>query len=585
MDEEASAARPAARTALAVLVVLVVLSPWPFGRVHPLTTAAIAFVALATALGALVWDGSQGWLELPRLVVWPLIGLWLLALVQLLPLPASIHWLIAPGSAAVWHPGVPAAAAALGPGPHPVSLDPDATRRWLALTTGLVTLALAAAPALRERRSLLHATTGIVAGAALVATYGLAARLVFADKLYGLWTVPTVAPVGPFVNKNHFAGYVELAALLALGLAVGLSDEASRGSGWLSWIESRRAKWIVLCWGAVFLLVLAVPVSFSRGGVVSLVAGLLTFAGLRFWALSHSRLSARGLVAAIAAGAILLSTLSYVLPSEARARVLTLAGVTTEASGAYRLAVWRDTLRLVASSPGIGSGLGAYADALPRFKSGAGSFRIEHAENDYLELLAESGIAGGLLGALAALAVLALGVGGLRHEDSRLARALRMAALSGGVALGVHSLFDFNLRIPSNALLAVALLLYALPSRPHAGAPRQRLRARVVSGLIVMVGIVVGVLASWSEPAWDPRTLARASGREDRQLRHASLQATLVELLRERPAASLAWAQLAWLRHSASREEAAELARWGLGLDPQNLALQRATERLRLVAD
>ena len=65
-----------------------------------------------------------------------------------------------------------------------------------------------------------------------------------------------------------------------------------------------------------------------------------------------------------------------VLPTEARHRVLTLTGITSDQSGAYRLALWQDTLRLAASSPAIGSGFGAYEDALPRFKTTAGGFRV-----------------------------------------------------------------------------------------------------------------------------------------------------------------------------------------------------------------
>ena len=139
-----------------------------------------------------------------------------------------LHRWIAPGSAAVWHPDVPAAAAVLGPGPHPISLYPEATGRWIAFATGVVALALAAAPALRDRRLLLRASISVVAGGLLVAVYGLVARLAFGDKLYGFLTVPTIAPFGPFVSKNHFAGYVEMAAL-------------SRGWAWrLAW-PTRRA--------------------------------------------------------------------------------------------------------------------------------------------------------------------------------------------------------------------------------------------------------------------------------------------------------------------------------------------------------
>ncbi len=58
---------------------------------------------------------------------------------------------------------------------------------------------------------------------------GLVARLALGDKLYGLLAIPTIAAFGPSVRKNHFAGLVEMAACLAVGLAVGLADETRRG--------------------------------------------------------------------------------------------------------------------------------------------------------------------------------------------------------------------------------------------------------------------------------------------------------------------------------------------------------------------
>ena len=102
-------------------------------------------------------------------------------------------------------------------GPRPISLHPEATRRSLAFGTGLLALALVAVPACASDASCCGPRVAIVTGGVLVAVYGLVARLVFTDKLYGVWSVPTIAPFGPFVSKNHFAGYVELTALLAVG--------------------------------------------------------------------------------------------------------------------------------------------------------------------------------------------------------------------------------------------------------------------------------------------------------------------------------------------------------------------------------
>ena len=575
----APAGAPAAaggRAALATLVVLVVLSPWAFGSVDPGPTQAITLVSLTVALAALAWDARRGILQPTPIALWPIAGLWLLAVAQLVPLPQSLHRLIAPGSAAVWHPELPAAAAALGPGPRPISLNPEATRRSLAFATGLLALALVAATAARERRLLLRAAVAIVAGGVAVALYGVVARLVFTNKLYGIWSVPTVAPFGPFVNKNHFAGYVELAALLAVGLATGLASEARRASGFLGWIEGPRARYVVVAWGVAAILILAVPVCLSRGGVVSLAAGIATFAGLRLWSHRSAGLSPRGLLAIAGGAALLLVAFVWLLPAEAHERVLSLFGVTAERSGSYRLAVWRDSLRLAGSSPWLGSGFGAFEDALLRFKSAAGQLAVEHAENDPLELLAEGGLAGVVLvGALVVL-VLARGLREAATERRRLARGLATGAVAGLVAAAIHSAFDFNLRIPSNALLCVALVVVVLAMPASATArPPQRF-----ASILLALTLAVALFTPWTTPRVDPGPLMRAERSAESSLRRAGLEADVLSHLHRRPADAAAWLALAWLRLPASHDEAAALANWAVGLDPESQAIRDAHSRL-----
>jgi O-antigen ligase len=555
---------------------LVVLSPWAFGSVDPAATQAIALVSLTASLVALTWDAWRGTLQPPSIPLWPFAGLWLLAVAQLVPLPEALHRLIAPGSAAVWHPDVPAAAAALGRGPRPISLHPEATRRSLAFATGLLALALVAAPALRERRALLRASVAIVAGGVAVAVYGLVARLVFTNKLYGIWSVPTVAPFGSFVNKNHFAGYVELAALLAVGLATGLASEARHGPGAFSWIESRRARWVVAAWGAAAILILAVPISLSRGGVVSLCAGLVAFVGLRLWSRRDTRLSPRRLLAVGAGATLALLALLYVRPPS-RDRVLTLGGVTTEQSGSYRLAVWRDTLRLVGSSPWLGSGFGAYQDALPRFKTAAGHLAVEHAENDPLELQAETGLVGVFLVLALVVLVLARGLRGAAYASQRLARGLVTGAVAGLVAMGVHSTFDFNLRIPSNALLCTLLVAVFL-AVPGERAARPRW---IIASIAVGATLAAAILTPWTAPRLDAGPLMRAARSAESSLRRAGLEADVVEHLRRRPADAVAWLALAWLHFPSSRDEALGRASWAAGLDPTNPGVREAVERFQ----
>src|SRR5262249_44332638 len=169
--------------------------------------------------------------------------------------------------------------------------------------------------------------------------------------------------------------------------------------------------------------------------------------------------------------------LLLVVPSAARERLTTTAGAS------FRLDTWRGTLRMAAASPWAGHGLGSFADAYPRFKEGHGELRVEHAENDYLETLAEAGIPRLAL-ALSALLVPAR-IALIARPSSPL-RGLAAGSLGGLAALLVHSAFDFDLRIPSNAVMAALLVSMAL-----AGVAVRTTSAWTARALAALFGLAV----------------------------------------------------------------------------------------------
>jgi O-antigen ligase len=410
----------------------------------------------------------------------------------------------------------------------------------------------------------------VVSGLA-VASYGLVARVLFGDKLFGLLAVPTIRPFGPFVSKNHFAGYVEMAALLALGLAIGLRDEARRESGPLAWVESRAAPRVVLAYGAAAVLTVAVLVSLSRGGAVSLVAGVATVVLLRSTrARGARRRSVRGLTAFTALA--LAAAVLFVVPPEARERLASIGDGRRDASTAFRATVWRDTLRLSATSPLIGHGLGTFVDALPRFKSGVADVLVEHVENDYLELLAECGVVG-----------LALGIGALvalgwpraprsAEPSGRLRRGLTLGSSAALAAMAVHSLLDFNLRIPSNALLFALLAAIVLAARPPS-----RARSLRGPGLAVLGALLVALAAS-SPRSNTLKTLLPVqsfrAGSASTPLRLQALENDVKDHLNRRPGDARAWVWLGWSRAElGAGPEGAAIAAYGASLDPQRRRL------------
>jgi len=574
--------RPAplgSRLAAATLVVIALASPWAFGAVAPralLLVIAVGLLAVAAALALGVARGRGADLALPALTRWPLLAFVALALAQLLPLPDAVHRRLAPGSFSVWRPSEPAARAVLGEAARPVSIDPQTTLRGAALVAALGLLALLSAPALAERRGATLALGALGACGLGLSAYAILARDRFGPLLYGTLPVPTVRPFGPFVNENHFAGWTSMAALLVAGLAAGLAD-AVRQRG-RDWTAGRRAAPVVFAVVASLAMALGVLASHSRGGALALLVGTVCLL-----ALVLSRPGGRPTAIAASVSLVLLLGLAVVslAPASARERLLSASGAS------FRLDTWRDALRLAATSPLLGHGLGAFHDAYPRFKQGYASVRVEHAENDYMETLAETGVVG-LFAALVALVVLFRAVAGrARGERSPLVLGAGRGAMAALAALAVHSAFDFDLRIPSNAALgalAVAMAVASVGGSARA-LGRGPAAALALGALLLLASVLTLPERPWRAAREEARRALAAPEGPVRTLRLLRAEAALVALLRARPGHAESWLMLAAVRRaSGDPSTAAALARRALWLDPGRLGLREAALPLTAAA-
>ncbi len=560
-----------ASLALVVLVGTAVVAPWPFGAVLPRALLAVVVLALgagALALAAGAWRGVL----LPAVPLWPLAGFLALPLLQLVPLPDALHALVAPGSHAVWRPTDPAVLAVLGAVPRPVSVDPGSTLRALALTGGLALLALLAAPALSRPAPAVRAVSVVAAFGFALSAFAILARARFGSLLYGTIAVPTVSPFGPFVSKNHFAGWVAMGALVVAGLALGLADGGrSRGGDWTT---GSRAGGVILSLVAALAMALSGLASLSRGGGAALAAGAACFVALVAWRRRGGR---AGLAPSLALAGVLVLVLVSLVPVEARGRLRSLSGAS------FRIDTWRDSLRLAASSPVLGHGLGAFHDAYPRFKRGHGIVRVEHSENDYVETLAETGIPGLALALLGLALLLAAALRGIAAGRDPTVRGIGTGAVAALAALAVHSAVDFNLRIPSNAALA------ALAAAAAAGAAGVRSRALPRAAAVSLAAAAVGLLVAAVRLPETPWLAARAevvgvgtsASADVRRLRLERAEAALSRLLRTRPAHAESWLMLAGVRAArGDAAAAAALARHAAWLDPGRPGLVEAAQAL-----
>ncbi len=568
---------PSARFALWALIALAAISPWPFGSTPSWAIRSITCIALATAVVVSLTQARGGALGLPRAPLWPVAILVALGFTQLVPLPATLHALLAPGSAAVWHPAEPAAAALLGTRARPISIQPAATSAWLGLTSGVVAVGLLAAPALGRRRTMMAAAWTLVGAGSLVAVYGIVARTAFGPLLYGYIAVPTVSPLGPFVNKNHFAGYVEMPALLAHGLGRGLWRQSASAPSASVPAASPAA---LVAFGASAIMVMAVLLSMSRGGALGVLSGIAVLAVVDFMTARHR--GAMGKVLVPVGLGLLLAVLVAVMPGEVHDRLLGI-GRSSDNSTLYRKAIWKDAFRAWTASPLFGQGMGAFADVIPRFKTSAGQFRVEHPENEPIEIAVEGGLIA--LGAAATAVVVAFGrsVRAIRGHRDRVLRGIVTGALAGVVALTVHGLVDFNLRVPSNALMFVALMTVAV-------APLGTItwQGRSCWWLVAALAAIAIMYARAADP-WPLLREAHASAVKAAQSHTAAGAALRVSMADERvreylgvkPADPEGWLLAAWVTAVSGRPaDVAGLARHAIVLDPEQQGVREAARTL-----
>jgi O-antigen ligase len=246
----------------------------------------------------------------------------------------------------------------------------------------------------------------------------------------------------PFVNKNHFAGYVEMAIPLTMGYFLGITS---------------RPKKIILASVAV-IMITALFLAASRAGILCFAASLIFMA----FALRLRRAS-KGKAAFIYALVFIALIFAVVMGIEpVLERFKTIAGELF--SRESRLFMWADTLRIIKDFPLLGSGLGTFRDIYPAYRTLTVQEPVFYAHSDFLQLVCETGLLG--LGLVLWFLfifykeVFSLWLG--RHHP--FAKGITLGGLTGILAILLHSFFDFGLQIPANALLLTVIIVLVYKS-------------------------------------------------------------------------------------------------------------------------
>jgi O-antigen ligase len=343
-----------------------------------------------------------------------------------------------------------------------VSMDVEATRQTTTLLFILLLALLLAASVLVQREYLTKLPLFLTGYGFVLAIFALIQY--FAWDGHFFWLRPATdfvtSPFGPFVAHNHFAGYMELLLPIPIAMVV---------------LRVGRSEARIFYGFAAAVMGGAAIASLSRGGFISLFVQLVFLAAATPFISRHNRASRRigthslqrkpavisapliaVIVITIAIGvSIYWIGLEPVINRIAQGKVVA-TDVKEESFLVSRGWIWRDTATMIRAHFATGIGLGAFETTFPIYSQSDGSLQIGQAHNDYLQLAAEAGIIGVVLLVWFLGIVISQTFRGLRSSDPLLAA---LALGSGGSMVGmmVHSIFDFNLQLPSHALLLFLL--------------------------------------------------------------------------------------------------------------------------------
>lgn len=439
-----------------LLCAVLVVSTIAYGAVDPWATALLAVIMgfvvlfwLADSFFKREFKFSSNILQLP------LLGLLLIGLIQLLPLrDANISGDLI---------SIPAVSS--------LSLEPYATRLFVVQLCIFIIFFAAMLVLLEDYKRQRIAVFTIIIFSSIMAFFGIIQSLTSENPnaVLGMRENPDAFPFGTFINRHHFAGFMNMTIGLTLGLLYGNSTK-----------RDKRLLLII----ALVLMGIALMFTGSRGGILSLL-GVIAFVIMANLMSNRteentdddetitSTLKRNFLL--VGSGLLLLMVLIgsalFFGGESAVTRGIGLGNQADISNGRFHF--WKTSWQIFINHPIIGAGLDAFATVFPQFDTWSGADRLEHAHNEYLHILAEAGILGFICLIAFIFFLYKKGLGIARRTEDKFKRGAAIGALAGCFGILIHSFFDFPLRTYSNSFFFLTLVAIAtIPT--HAPKLRRR---------------------------------------------------------------------------------------------------------------
>ena len=432
---------------------------WPLAGVCLLSGCLATYVAR---------DAQVSSVDAPLVLVLTVLAA--VILVQLFPLPVHTLSTFSPHTVDLLHKLNPAFAAGLMRW-HAISVWPRDTLVAFVLYASLALLLVGTARLLSVTGSgrLVQALTvfGVI-----LALIGIIQKPLYSGAIYGLWTLDVGRmPFGPFVNRNHFAGWMLMALPLTLALLSGGIHRSMRElkPGWrhkVLWFSSPEASQLILVAAAAVIMALSLMLTMSRSGIAAFMLSLVIMAS---FVVRVSDTRSRKL--ASTAGFVLLVIIVVVWSGPEVLASRFAAGDWGEFNN--RRGAWTDAWTVVRDFPLSGTGLNTYWAAALFYQRHELDYFFAQAHNDYFQIAAE----GGLLLILPVIACVGIFVRNVSRTmyDQRGSMAwwLRAGAVTSLLAIACQETVEFSLQMPGNAVLFTIVCAIALHNPANIDNPEE----------------------------------------------------------------------------------------------------------------
>ena len=464
------------------ILFLLIFTPLAFGTVQHWSIAVMeimAFIIFGAWLLKLEAEGREPKAESrerraerlhkPFLLIFP-FSLILIAVFQIVPLPDHLLTVISPSTSRLYKTFVGDMSGAW----RSISIYQSATIDDIFKLIAYTVIFLVIINHYKTKTQVNSLARAIVYMGCFLVVFAVVQKMTWNGRLF--WFYPVSEGLnsdmghiwGPYINHSHFAGYMEMSIPLALGLLLYKASNIKKSLPGIplskriaNLSDSRSLLPMALLSVAVLIMSGAIFLSLSRGGIIGFTASMLFFT-----LITRTRRTLRKKTGIILMAGILIFSVVLVAGWD---RIEDRFEEIGEEGRIARPDIWKDAVNMARDFPVFGTGLGTFESIYPHYQTGRSRLLFEHAENDYIEILTDTGIAGLMIVIAMIFFFFYKIIKSWRQRHNNFVKCMAAAGLASCAAIAVHGFTDFNMRIPANALLltVIAALTFATVYNVH----------------------------------------------------------------------------------------------------------------------